>query len=158
LLKQSRDPRFLPLAGEFSSEKFQQQYSFLRDIHTSELTMLREDLKRAKKLLAKSPNHLFDERDQEVTRLELAVKRAESLVNKDHKDTTERKALSKLRKEEREKRKHGKKKWWLKECKFIPIIHFYYFFMVIQRPSVTCSYVQDTSPLLLRGGSRLSRE
>jgi ribosomal RNA-processing protein 36 len=116
-MKQSRDPRFLPLAGEFSAEKFQVQYGFIADAHKAELDTLRQNLKRAKKLLSTSPQNLFIERDQEVKRLELAVKRAESMVNKDNKDTTERQALLKLTKEEREKRKQGKKRWWMKECK-----------------------------------------
>ena len=116
-MKQSRDPRFLPLAGEFSAEKFQAQYGFIADAHKAELHTLRQNLKRAKKLLLTSPQNLFIERDQEVKRLELAVKRAESMVSKDHKDMTESQALLKLTREEREKRKQGKKRWWMKECK-----------------------------------------
>jgi len=112
---QSRDPRFLPLAGEFSAEKFRAQYEFLADAHKTELDTLQENLKHARKLLATSPRNLFHERDQEVKRLELAVKRAESMVNKDHKDMTERDTLLKLTREEKEKRKQGKKHWWLKE-------------------------------------------
>ncbi|KAF8227442.1 DUF947-domain-containing protein [Tricholoma matsutake] len=112
---QSRDPRFLPLAGELSTENFRARYSFLADAHEAELDTLRENLKRARKLLATSPRDLFYERDQEVKRLELAVKRAESMVNKDSKDKTEREALLKLTREEKEKRKQGKRHWWLKE-------------------------------------------
>jgi len=113
---QSRDPRFLPLAGEYSTEKFQRHYCFLADTRESELKALREDLKRARKLLATSPRELFSERDQEVTKLELAVKRTESLVNKHHRDATEREALLKVTKDEREKRKQGKRDWWLKKA------------------------------------------
>lgn len=116
--EQSRDPRFLPLAGELSTENFRARYSFLADAHEAELDTLRENLKRARKLLATSPRDLFYERDQEVKRLELAVKRAESMVNKDSKDKTEREALLKLTREEKEKRKQGKRHWWLKECKY----------------------------------------
>jgi ribosomal RNA-processing protein 36 len=115
-LKQSRDPRFLPLAGEFSAEKFQAHYSFLGDAHKAELDTLRENLKRARKLLANSPRISFEERNNEVKRLQLAVKRAESMVNKDRQDVTEREALLKLTSEEKEKRKQGKQHWWLKEC------------------------------------------
>lgn len=115
-LKQTRDPRFLALAGEFSNHKFQEQYGFLTDIHSTELSTLRENLKRARKLLASSPRDLREERQQEISRLELAVKRAESSVNKDRREMVEQKALSHVAKEEREKRKTGKGGWWLKEC------------------------------------------
>jgi len=118
-MQQPRDPRFLPLAGEFSAEKFRTQYDFLADAHKAELETLQENSKRARKLLATSPWNLFDERDQEVKRLELAVKRAESMVDKDRKDTTEREALLKLTREEKEKMKQGKGRWWLKECKYL---------------------------------------
>ena len=74
-------------------------------------------MKHARKLLVTSPRDLFVERDQEVKRLELAVKRAESTVNKDRNVMTERETLFKLTREEKEKRKQGKKHWWLKECK-----------------------------------------
>ncbi|TFK41202.1 hypothetical protein BDQ12DRAFT_733513 [Crucibulum laeve] len=111
-----RDPRFLPTAGEFSTDKFQKQYSFLADAHTTELSTLRENLKRARKQLAASPRDLLYERQQEVNRLEFAVKRAESLVNKDRRDKVEREALSKVTKEEKNKRKQGKGGWWMKEA------------------------------------------
>ncbi|KAG6911997.1 hypothetical protein DXG01_000245 [Tephrocybe rancida] len=112
---QARDPRFLPLAGEFSVEKFQHGYSFLADSHKRELDTLRENLKRARKLLASSPRDTYEERANEVQRLELAVKRAESLVNKDKRDKLEQEALAKVSKEEREKRKLGKGEWHMKE-------------------------------------------
>lgn len=115
--KQPRDPRFLPVAGEFSSDSFQKQYGFLADIHSSELKTLRENLKRAKKLLISSPRDLREERQEEVGRLELAVKRAESNVNKDQREMVEKKALSQIAKDERDKRKQGKGGWWMKEGK-----------------------------------------
>ena len=108
----------MPLAGEFSAEKFRAQYNFLADARKTELGTLQENLKRARTLLATSPQNLFDERDREVKKLELAVKRAESMVNKDRKDMIERETLLKLTREEKEKRKQGKKHWWLKECKY----------------------------------------
>jgi ribosomal RNA-processing protein 36 len=115
--KHARDPRFLTLAGEFSDRKFQEQYGFLADIHTDELKTLRENLQRARKALVSSPRDLREERQQEVTRLELAVKRAESSVNKDRREMVEQKALSKVVKEERDQRKQGKGGWWMKECR-----------------------------------------
>lgn len=105
----------MPLAGEFSDHKFHEQYGFLAEIHSTELKALRENLKRAKKLLISSPRDLREEREQEVGRLELAVKRAESNVNKDRRETVEQKALASAAKDEREKRKQGKGGWWMKE-------------------------------------------
>ena len=119
--KQPRDPRFLTLAGEFSNRKFQEQYHFLTDKHSAELKTLRENLKRARKLLASSPRDLREEWQQEVSRLELTVKRAESSVNQDRREMVEQKALSQAAKEEREKRKTGKGGWWMKECRALII-------------------------------------
>jgi len=48
--------------------------------------------------------------------LELAVKRAESVVNKERMDKLRREALLKASKEEKEKQKQGKGKWFLKQC------------------------------------------
>ena len=75
---------------------------------------LRDNLKRARKLLASSPQQLRPEREAEVERLALAVKRAESFVNRDKRERVEREALSAVTKEERDKRQMGKKAYWLK--------------------------------------------
>ena len=77
--------------------------------------MLRESLTKARKMLASSPSPLRREREQEVERLEGAMKRAESLVNRDRTTRVEQEALSKTKKEEEERRKHGKGKWFLKK-------------------------------------------
>ncbi|KAI0932127.1 hypothetical protein AcV7_000684 [Taiwanofungus camphoratus] len=110
-----RDPRFLPLAGEFSSKQFHSQYGFLSELHTEEMKTLKANLKRARKLLASSPRDLREERMQEVQRLERAVKRAESMVNKDRREKVEEEALSKIARQEREKRKEGKGAWYMKK-------------------------------------------
>ncbi|KAJ7492659.1 hypothetical protein FB451DRAFT_1219169 [Mycena latifolia] len=112
---QPRDPRFLPLAGEFSPQKFQEQYSFLADAHKNELRTLRDNLKAARKLLGSSPRELRAEREAEVGRLEMAVKRAESMVNMDRRAKVDQEALTKLNEAERAKRKEGKGGWWMKE-------------------------------------------
>ena len=109
-----RDPRFLPIAGEYDPDRYRAQYGFLAELHEEELKTLRENLKRARKMLSSSPRDLRQEREEEVQRLERAVKRAESLVNKDKRDKIEQSALSKLRKDESEKRKQGKKAWYMK--------------------------------------------
>ncbi|KAH7912531.1 hypothetical protein BJ138DRAFT_988671, partial [Hygrophoropsis aurantiaca] len=111
---QPRDPRFLPMTGEFATHKFRQQYGFLSDLHTTELRALRDNLKRARKLLVNSPHDLREEREEEVRRLELAVKRGESSVNRDKREKIEVEALGKIAKEEKERRKQGKAGWWLK--------------------------------------------
>ncbi|KAI0308005.1 hypothetical protein B0F90DRAFT_104208 [Multifurca ochricompacta] len=111
-----RDPRFSQLSGEFDATKFQNHYSFLSDMHQGELRMLRENLNRARKLLASSPRDLFPERVAEVERLALAVKRAESSVSRDKREKVEYEALSVVAKDEREKQQKGKKAYWLKNA------------------------------------------
>ncbi|KAI0335200.1 DUF947-domain-containing protein [Cubamyces sp. BRFM 1775] len=111
-----RDPRFLPITGEFDQKRFHTQYGFLADMHENEMKTLKENLKRARKLLANSPRDLREEREAEVQRLERAVKRAESAVNKDRQEKVQLEALSKVAKEERDKRKEGKKAWYMKDA------------------------------------------
>ncbi len=84
-------------------------------MHDGELKILRENLKRARKLLPSSPRDLRAERGAEIERLALAVKRGESSVNKDKRETVEQEALSTIAKEERDKRRKGKKAYWLKD-------------------------------------------
>jgi len=107
----------LPTAGEFSADKFQSSYGFLADNHKKELDTLRETLKHARKLLASSPRDLRSEREYEVYRLEQAVKRAESMVNRDRLQQVEKEALGKVKKEEQQKRSEGKGEWWMKRGK-----------------------------------------
>ena len=114
-LQETRDPRFLPITGQFDPERFRAQYGFLAEMHQDELKTLKENLKRARKMLASSPRDLRAEREREVERLERAVKRTESLVNKDKTDEITQNALKKARQEEREKRKQGKKAWYMRK-------------------------------------------
>ena len=95
------------------------------DKHKTELVTLREALKQARKLLASSSRDLRSEREGEVYRLEQAIKRAESMVNKDQLDQVQRDALGKAKKEEELKRQQGKGKWFLKKGKFIQCIFFF---------------------------------
>lgn len=67
-------------------------------------------------MLGNAPRHLRDNYEAEVQRLELAGKRAESVVNKERMDKLRREALLKASKEEKEKQKQGKGKWFLKQC------------------------------------------
>ncbi len=82
-----------------------------------ELQTLRESLSKARRMLASSPTEFRNERELEVTRLEHAVKRAESTVNKDRLERVEREAFSMNKKEEEGKRREGKGKWFLKKGK-----------------------------------------
>jgi ribosomal RNA-processing protein 36 len=67
---------------------------------------------------------LRSEREREIERLELAVKRGESTVNRDKREKVETDALQKATREEREKRQQGKAGWWMKSCKnfFAPFV------------------------------------
>ncbi|KAK2461946.1 hypothetical protein APHAL10511_006409 [Amanita phalloides] len=113
---QPRDPRFIPLAGEFSERLYQNNYGFLAEARRNELDSLKDNLKRARKMTSSSPRNQRNERESEVKRLELAVKRMESLVNKDKQDKIQVEALRKIGKDEREKRKQGKRDWWMKKA------------------------------------------
>jgi ribosomal RNA-processing protein 36 len=112
---QPRDPRFLPVTGDFDSRRFAKQYDFLTEIHASEMQTLRDNLKRARKLLINSPRDTRDERTAEVVRLEQALKRAESAVSRDKRERIEREALQKAKQEEKERRKEGKGEWYMKD-------------------------------------------
>src|SRR5580765_3978416 len=95
-----RDPRFLSTAGTFDPSRFQRSYGFLAESRKTELQVLRESLSKARKMLASSPRELRSEREEEVERLERAVKRAESMVNRDRTTQVEQEALSRTKKEE----------------------------------------------------------
>ena len=115
--QKARDPRFMHAAGRYDSSKFKQQYDFLSGLRNDECLTLHEHVKRARKLLANSPSHLRAEREEEVKRLEHAMKRAESAVNLDSRERVEHKALQSAKQTEKEKREQGKAGWWMKRCK-----------------------------------------
>ncbi|KAI5121265.1 hypothetical protein M0805_002310 [Coniferiporia weirii] len=110
-----RDPRFSSLGGETSTAAFQKHYSFLADMHKTELSTLKESLKRAKTMLRSSPRDQREEREEEVQRLERAVKRAESSVDRDRREGIEGEALERIKTEEKERRKEGKGDWHMKD-------------------------------------------
>ena len=112
-----RDPRFMHATGRYDPSKFKQQYDFLLGLRNDELSTLRAHVKRARKLLANPPPHLRAEREEEVKRLEHAMKRAESVVNLDNRARVELKALQSAKQTEKEKREQGKAGWWMKRCK-----------------------------------------
>jgi len=72
-------------------------------------------LRRAKRLVSSTPKSSRHEQEQEVIRLELAVKRAESAVNQDRREKVDQDALNQAAQQKREKRKAGKAGWWMKK-------------------------------------------
>ncbi|KAH6917420.1 DUF947-domain-containing protein [Coprinopsis sp. MPI-PUGE-AT-0042] len=110
-----RDPRFLPTTGEFKPEEFQKSYGFLAESRKDELKTLRESLSKARRALSSCPADRRLEFEREIYRLEQALKRTEGLVNKDRQDAVQRQALQKVKSEEKEKQKHGKGQWFLKD-------------------------------------------
>lgn len=135
-------------------------------MHTEELTTLKDNLKRARKLLATSPRDLREEREKEVQRLEKAMKRTESLVNKDRREKIEQEALGKVAAEEKAKRKEGKGAWYLKQCEYYAFsssISFLLFHYPTKCMLMVGTIVADKKEMLLRakydalaatGGSR----
>jgi ribosomal RNA-processing protein 36 len=116
LIQKSRDPRFSDLSGTLNPSLYHNSYSFLPTLQKSELETLKTSLKAARKALANSPQHLREEREIEVEKLERALKRSESNVSRAAREERERKVLSSAMKEETHKREEGKKGWWMKEC------------------------------------------
>jgi ribosomal RNA-processing protein 36 len=93
------------------------------ETHESELKAVQEHVKQARKLLVSAPKEHREVWERELSGLELAKKRAESAVNQDRRERGEQEALSRLSKEEREKRKNGKSRWWMKKCAWQIFIH-----------------------------------
>jgi len=109
-----RDPRFSSISGTFSSDTFQAGYSFLNSLQESEASQLKAELSNAQKLLAHSQPDERLEREEGVARLQRALKRGETAVERTKREKRDRDALRKAKKEEREKRQNGKKAWFMK--------------------------------------------
>jgi len=114
-LPKPRDPRFANAVGRYDASEFKRRYDFLSGLRKGELSTLREHLKRARKLVVNSPAHLRAEREEEVNRLERAMKRTESAVNTDNRERVELEAIHAAKQTENEKRKRGKTEWWMKQ-------------------------------------------
>lgn len=112
-----RDPRFCSLSGSFSADHFQRTYGFIASARKTELSTLKENLKRARKMLRVSPSEMYAAREMEVDRLERAVKRVENEVHLDERNKIERDAMRRVREEEKERRSKGKREWYLKKSK-----------------------------------------
>ena len=117
-----RDPRFLPMTGEFSADRFRSQYGFLSGMHQDEMKTLKDNLKRARRMPAASPRDQRAAREAEVERLERAVKRAESTVNKDRRDQIEETAMRRARLAERERQRQGKGAWYMKDGPLLSLV------------------------------------
>lgn len=115
-----RDPRFSALSGTLDPETFAKSYSFLSDIQKIEVPTLKGSLNATRKALLSSPREMRPELETEISRLERALKRAESSVQKSDRDKRERKALMEAEKAEREKRAQGKGSWYMKKCESFP--------------------------------------
>jgi ribosomal RNA-processing protein 36 len=102
------------MTGEVSAEKFRKNYDFLAESHQNELQILRDELNKAKRLLSSAPKISRTEHQREIDRLERAVKRAETSVHRDKKERIEQEAIQNAKREEFEKRKHGKGQWHMK--------------------------------------------
>ena len=110
------------VSGMLAAENFHTQYSFLSDLHASELVALCDDYKHACKLLANSLHDLHTVHEEEVRQLERAVKRVESVVHWDMRDKVEAEALQKAVQTEREWRKQSKRPWFMKQCALLAYV------------------------------------
>ncbi|KAF8320317.1 DUF947-domain-containing protein [Clavulina sp. PMI_390] len=110
-----RDPRFSSLSGSFDQSQFSKSYSFITGLQETEVGDLKTSLSRARKLLANSPAHLRDDRAAEVTRLERALKRTESHVEREKRERRQREVLGAAKKAEQAKQAAGKGIWHMKK-------------------------------------------
>jgi ribosomal RNA-processing protein 36 len=95
----------------------------LADLHSEELHTLKDSVNKARRRLPSVPQNLRSRHEEELTRLELALRRAESAVNRDRREKVEMEAMNKAMKDEKKLRKQGKSAWWMKRCKsLVPLL------------------------------------
>ncbi|QRV91436.1 hypothetical protein RhiJN_19454 [Ceratobasidium sp. AG-Ba] len=102
----SRDPRFTPVSGSLSQDHFAKSYSFIPELQQNEAASLQASLAKARKQRADPDT---------IDKLERALKRAESAVERAKREERERQVLAKVKKEEKAKREEGKGAWYLKK-------------------------------------------
>ena len=119
-VQERRDPRFSALSGEFSQEAFGSAYSFIPELQQSEVASLKLALKAARKAAANSSKVTKEAREEEVRKLQKALKRTESMVEKSRRDVRERETISEVKKQEKKKQEDGKKPWYMSEGKLAP--------------------------------------
>lgn len=112
-----RDPRFSSLsAGQVNAELHSKGYAFLPEMLEKERAQLKDDVKRLSKLektckLVEKPG-VTAQREEKELQLSKVLNRLSSL----RREQAEREALSKVKREEREKREQGKGAWFMKKC------------------------------------------
>ncbi|KAJ9071104.1 rRNA biogenesis protein rrp36 [Entomophthora muscae] len=100
--KNIRDPRFDHFCGKFNEDLFKKSYHFVEDVKKQELEDLKHTIKKTKD--ASAAKNLQNKLDRELTRM------------RSEKDTEARAALKrKVKKEEQELIKKGKKPFYLKK-------------------------------------------
>ncbi|GAA5985183.1 hypothetical protein JCM10908_002558 [Rhodotorula pacifica] len=103
----ARDPRFDVLSGSVNKDLFRKSYSFLADQHQQELETMRKTAAAARK------NRQLPQ--EEKDRIDEALRRMENReVTRKNRDLQEE-AMRQWKKEEADKRKEGKKAFFLKE-------------------------------------------
>ncbi|GAA6054353.1 hypothetical protein JCM3770_003331 [Rhodotorula araucariae] len=103
----ARDPRFDALSGSVNPQLFKQSYGFLADKQHAELETMRKTAAQARK------NRALPEEEKE--RIEEALRRMENRDVTRRMKEREQEAMKSWKKEEQDKRAHGKKAFYLKE-------------------------------------------
>ncbi|KAI8048374.1 hypothetical protein BDF22DRAFT_658346 [Syncephalis plumigaleata] len=100
--KKSRDPRFDRLSGHFNEDLFQKAYGFIDEYRQSELQQMKQQLKKTKK-------------PEMTAELQREIKRMESKEASRQETKRLQEFKRRLRKEEAEKVKQGKKPYFIKQ-------------------------------------------
>ncbi|RKP26693.1 hypothetical protein SYNPS1DRAFT_21596 [Syncephalis pseudoplumigaleata] len=105
LKKKGRDPRFDRLSGHFNEDLFQKAYGFIDDYRQSELQQMKQELKKTKQ-------------PEKAAKLQHEIKRLESKEATRQETKRMQELKRRLRKEEAEKVKQGKKPYFIKRSEF----------------------------------------
>jgi ribosomal RNA-processing protein 36 len=116
LIQERRDPRFSALSASSTTDPNLTilSYSFLTPLLKSEFSTARARLNAALKAERSSPRDQREERIAEREEAESEVARLRSRVEVAERQEREREALARVKKEEKDKRAHGKGEWHLK--------------------------------------------
>jgi ribosomal RNA-processing protein 36 len=110
------DPRFNSLSGAYNPSKFEQSYSFLKQKRKEEIEQLRSAVKKASGKRKSSAKEDTEVLTRTLTRMESQHAAAEE---KERQQTV----LRNWKKEEREKRKLGKRAFHLKQSQSISSVY-----------------------------------
>lgn len=115
-MQDRRDPRFDSMSSQAIDPHLQSQsYSFLPKMLKDELAGLRTAVKMAIKAEAHCPWAEKPARTAEREMLELQLGRLRTRIERGEREAKERDVLSKVKKEENEKRGQGKGAWYMKK-------------------------------------------